>query len=148
MQYRKSRYTPDFKLRVLAAFDAHGRRNWHKLEQEFEVPFRTILDWHRRREQIIDQAEEAHHPGRRAINAHVDMLTRQLLNTLPEKIEGAKLTDSLRALTMLNELRQLFVQEEEDREAVIERLMKQLDRYRRMKAERGEIELSSNSTPE
>lgn len=76
------------------------------------------------------------------------MLTQQLLNTLPEKIEGAKLTDSLRAITMLNELRQFFRQEEEDKEAAIERIMKALDKYRQMRAERGENEPAPTSAQE
>lgn len=137
-KYRKSRYTPDFKLRVLAAFDAGGRRNGAQIEKEFDVPYRTILDWHRHREQILDQAEEAHRPSFRALNAHVDMLTRQLLNSLPEKIEDAKLTDSLRALSTLNELRQTFEQEKLDYDTVYERLNENINRYRQMRAERGE----------
>lgn len=151
MKYRKSRYTPDFKVRVLAALDAGSKPRWRQVEKEFDVPQSTLVDWYRRREQIMEEAREAQevtHSGRIAIDAHFDMLTQQLINSLPAKIESAKLTDSIRALTMLKDLHQVFHQDEENKDAAIERLMKQLDRYRRMKAERGEIELSSTSAQE
>ena len=134
MKHRKSRFNPHFKLRVLAALAASGNR-WQAVEAEFNVPHRTLLEWHRHQEQIEEEAVEYRRPGSTAINAHFDMLTQQLLNTLPAKIEGAKLTDSLRALNMLNDLRQLFQAQvkEEDLTDVYARLNENINRYRRMK---------------
>ena len=111
MKYRKSRYTPDFKLRVLLALEANGG-NLDRTAEQFDVPRSTILDWNRHFEQIAQQATESHDREKVALTARIDLSLRQLVNSLPEKIENAKLTDSLRAIAMLDQLRAAFASRE------------------------------------
>ncbi len=125
MKRRTSRYTPDFKLRVLLALEANGG-SLDRTAASFNVPKRTILDWNRQREQIVKQVNELHNRDQALIAARIDLSLRQLLNSLPEKIETAKLTDSLRAIAMLNTLRSQMITHDYNSTAAREQLANML----------------------
>ncbi|MEP7291614.1 MAG: transposase [Chloroflexota bacterium] len=134
MNYRKSRYTPDFKLRALTALDANGGR-LRETAKQFGIASDTLSDWNRHREEIMQQTRLYRSDGQLSLEARFDMIAQLLLNTLPEKIENAKLTDTLRAMTMLNALRQTFETQQQEMSTAHEKLGMLIDRYRKRREE-------------
>lgn len=128
MKYRKSRFTPNFKLRVLLALDAH-QGDITRTAHQFEIPHKTLAEWDRDRDLIVQAAQEARNLQQLPLDARLDLITEQLINSLPEKISGAKLIDTLRAITMIAALRARFEAEEPPAD-VYERLNDLVNRYR------------------
>ncbi len=126
----RTRFTPEYRLRAINALAA-SNNDLVATAQAFGVRPRTLADWRRQRQQIVAQAEFDQRAAdqQQSLSVHYDLLTRQVIDLLPDKIKEAKLSDALRAITMLKELKQGVNTRRERSTAVRDKLTNLVERY-------------------
>lgn len=106
------RYDPQFKLHVLATLDLnHG--DVSLTATQFNIPRRTLADWRRTRyTNPIETPEDPQFMNLKT-SEQLGQLAKQLITSLPAKIRKAGLGETLRAISMIDELRKTIQLEEE-----------------------------------
>lgn len=121
-------YTIYFKQQVLTALDAnHG--NAYLTAKQFNIRRATLLAWVKKREAIFAAGSAAPPDQRLTPTQQLDYLSQQLMVSLPAKVQSAKLVETIRAISMVNDLRQVFALQEEDKVDVREKLAALLKHY-------------------
>ena len=130
MSEAKIRFTPEYRLRALNALAA-SNNDLVGTAQAFGVRPRTLAGWRRQRQQIVAQAEFDQRAAeqQQSLSVHYDLLAQQVIDLLPEKIKDAKLSDALRAITMLKELKQSVNTRRENSTALRDKLTNLVERY-------------------
>jgi transposase-like protein len=128
----RTRYTYEFKLKVLVALDKNNG-NIFKTAQEFGIPRQTVSNWVRDRENIFEMSELLGEQKRLPLHRRLNLLINQISDALPDMVENARLGDATRALATLIPLSESLkakkdAQEAED-QTVYERLEKMMKLY-------------------
>jgi transposase-like protein len=126
----KTRFTPELRLRALDAL-AKSAGDYDGIGQAFGVTRRTLLSWQRQRQQIVQQVAHDLHVEQmhEATILRLELLIEEVLESLPEKIASAKLSESVRAIFMLQELRQGVSSRQERGTALRDKLTDLVERY-------------------
>lgn len=130
MKYRRSRFTPEFKLRALAALDA-SKNDVPGIAREFDVAPKTLMDWRRQRQFILEQTEEYQRSQqvRRSMTVRVEMVMQQIIDSLPGKVESSRLAESARTYLILQELHQGFASSQKRGNDLRDKLQQMVERY-------------------
>jgi transposase-like protein len=142
MKYRRSRFTPEFKLRALAALDA-SRNDVRGIAQEFDVSPKTLLDWRRQRQFILEQTEEYQRSQQvqRSMSIRIEMVMQQIIDSFPAKVESARLAESARTYLILRELHQGFASRQQRSNDLRDKLQQMVERFQ------AENEAAARTTP-
>jgi hypothetical protein len=122
----------EFKLRVLTALDVNDG-NIYKTAQQFGIGRANVSDWNQKREQLFEQGETLLQQKRLHLAQRMELIVNQIVDSLPKKVEKARLSDSAQALRLLinlsAEIEAKQAAEEERSSDVYAKLAKLLERY-------------------
>lgn len=123
------RYTPQFKLHVLDTLDLnHG--DVSLTARHFNIPRRTLAEWIKTRHTNLEGQPDDDQFKNLKTSEQLDQLAKQLVTSLPAKIRKAGLGETLRAISMIDELRKAARSNEEDNDATHQKLAELLNRKR------------------
>ena len=114
------RYRLDFKLRALATLDANDGRSYQTARQ-LQLPRSTLRDWNRDREQIHREVERLREQRGVTLEEQFETVIAEIANTMLNKVENARLVESMRVLKMILDLSEQIAAKRAAEESAVER---------------------------
>ncbi len=121
------RYRLDFKLRALATLDANDGRI-HQTARQLQLPYSTLKDWNHNRERIHREVERLRERRGITLEEQFEAVIAEITNTMLDKVEKARLLESIRVLRMILDLNAELAAKRESTESKREQLREKLER--------------------